>query len=184
MYCEYDPCIVYGVKEPRRGDRYISDDFLQAFDPKLSQYATNVVRGYAADFIYGCTVSVKDIVSNKRTKEMKLVDHFAKKYDLGKPKFRPALSGDYEYDATSYCPVESHKKELHKEKRRNKNVEHSDNKTRVSGKENQTKKSYKKEDRRQKDTDSSNDGEGVSREVKNSVVNDRQCVENEMHPDE
>ena len=102
----YDPHVVYGVIEPRK-DRYISYDRIRSIDPNLNQYATGIVRGFACDYIYGCEVSLDDVVTNAKNNETEAVDRFAKKYNLGKPHHMTALSGEYEpCDAVSYDPDE------------------------------------------------------------------------------
>jgi hypothetical protein len=100
----FEPKIIYGVKEPHR-ERYISHGILEAFD--VRDYATLVNRNCACGILYGCPMSLKNIVANKRNRKTKAVDIFAKKFNLGQPRFLVALSGDYELEGWSeYDPNE------------------------------------------------------------------------------
>jgi hypothetical protein len=109
-YCEYDPHLVYGVKEPNEG-MYISDECMEALEPDrdaqmkncshvwasvIERYASSVNKGYACGYIYGCDISFDDIISNTKTDDMKAVDIFAMKCKLGEPEYMVALSGDCE----------------------------------------------------------------------------------------
>ncbi len=136
IYCVYDPQIVYGVIEPSGDDsgvdlRYISDDCLEAFEPHIRQYATSVVRGFACGYIYGCSVGYEEIFLKSRTDEMKSVDRFAKKFNLGKPMFLPALLGDYEHcdETSSYYPVDKDYKKKHTKRKDDEDSVSSNNKS-------------------------------------------------------
>jgi hypothetical protein len=115
-YCEYDPYLVYGVKEPNEG-MYISDECMEALEPDRSgshvlasvieRYASSVNKGCACGYIYGCDISFDDIISNTKTDDMKAVDRFAMKCKLGKPEYMVALSGDCDAatGVESYNPI-------------------------------------------------------------------------------
>lgn len=110
----YEPDLIYGVTETKRG-MVLDDNFLEEND--LEMFAKELVRGYLVDAAYGFSLSVEEYKrflelgpTDKSNEElvgkMKRIDDFCEKYKFGKGKVMVAISGDYEICDDSYWPKE------------------------------------------------------------------------------
>jgi hypothetical protein len=87
MHGEFDPEIVYGVEEPGVG-LLLSGTFLEEHFPDIEVFATSAAnRGLVCGWIYGCSMSLEDVLAHKRNNETREVDRFAKRCNLGTPRF-------------------------------------------------------------------------------------------------
>ncbi len=107
MYLYFDPLLIYGTKEPTR-EKVIDDDYVS--EKGLSTYASDVVRGFAGNVIYGESITLEQFEKHIKTgrglaKVMKKVDNFAKRHKLPAPTFMTGLSGSVEYCHETYDPL-------------------------------------------------------------------------------
>ena len=95
MHTCFTPYIVFGIVDI--DDKELADEFLDKWG--VHKFVTEVVRGYACQFIYGKIVSAEDVRKGKKSQSvLKFAKELRDKHgiDLGEPEYLCALSGDYE----------------------------------------------------------------------------------------
>ncbi len=114
MHSCYDAYVVYGIMESNRGIA-LSREWLEDYDIEMSHCASDVVRNYMGNAVYGYIVTLCEETGQARATETQkesverlhtlLCEYCTKNgYDLPRIGYHLVVSGDYETEHYEYTP--------------------------------------------------------------------------------